>query len=83
MKIMNLMIKVNNFFVFAAFAIIILFTAISAMAGQIQAAIFFGVGGTVVCSMLFGFWAVFVSLLEESKKQTIILSKLVDNKETK
>lgn len=82
MKLMNFLVKVNNALIYIAFGVVLLFTAIAVMSGNIQAALVFGIGGVIIVAVIGGYWCLINCILEENRKQTLLLEKLVNNKIT-
>jgi len=77
-SIKNLVVQINDFLVAISFLILIIFCGMMATGGAVGSSLLTFVVGIILLSLTSGLWIVLSSLLENSKKQTELLQKLVD-----
>jgi len=69
--------SVNDGLVYLAFAILLIFVAITVMNGEVLLAAGVLVCGGIILCLLFGAWIAVSQIAEESEKQTKILENLL------
>lgn len=76
MNIKNVCIKVNDFMAYIVLAVVLVTSAMVCLTAGIFTGLLVGVGGLVLCSLIFGAWFAVSGMYYESVKQTILLEKL-------
>lgn len=75
MSIKTAIIKTNNVLCYIVIALVGLVAFSIFMSGNVGIAIATGLGGWVICCIVYGFWFVLVSISENTTKQNMLLEQ--------
>nr|DAH57265.1 MAG TPA: hypothetical protein [Caudoviricetes sp.] len=76
-EIKNIVLKTNNFLIIALFVIVLCFSGITILSGQVGQGIVFLIAGIVASSLFSGYYILIHSILIENDKQSNLLENIL------